>query len=94
MEIESDWQKILKVWNPLSQYPPVTEARNESTLRNLQMELLNEFDQMYKEIVSHPLTFSKQKAIAAYYQQLLRYHLHKKAQKLKQKVESLGGSIQ
>ena len=94
MEIEPEWQRILKVWNPLSKYPTVSEARNVNTLRDMQMKILDKYENMYEKIVSHPLTPAKQKALAAYYHQLLKYELHKKAQKLKQKVESLGGSIQ
>jgi hypothetical protein len=92
--MEESWQIILKVRNPLSKYPPVSEARNVNTLRDMQMKILDKYEKMYEYIGSHPLTPPQHKAIVAYYHQLLKYQLHKKAQKFKQKVESKGWSIQ
>ena len=90
-ELKKD--SVEKTWNALSKYPPVSEAKNVNTLRDIQMKVLDRYEQMFEKITSHPLTPAEHKAIVAYYHQLIKYQLHKKAQKLKQKVESLGGSL-
>jgi hypothetical protein len=94
--MEESWQIILKVWNPLSKYPPVSEARNR-TWNNKLFELQAEFREKYKtllqELVSNPLTPERTKAVSSFYHELLRHGEKMMAQKLKTKVEALGGKL-
>jgi hypothetical protein len=92
------WEKtnVKKTWNALSKYPPVSETRNR-TWNNKLFELQAEFREKYKtllqELVSNPLTPERTKAVSSFYHELIRHGEKMMAQKLKTKVEALGGKL-
>ena len=101
MEVEFKWQTILKAdvtktWNALSNYPPKNERQGGSwgsKVGQVQGNLRDRYKKLLLEVASNPLTSNRQKAVASFYHELVRYGEHILAQRLKNKVEGMGGKL-
>jgi len=85
-----------KTWSALSNYPPKNESHDiswRSKLNQVQGNLRNRYKKLLIEVASNPLTPDRQKAMASFYHELVKYGEHILAQRLKKKVEGLGGKL-
>ena len=92
------WEKtkVRKTWNPLSKYPPVSEARNrtwKNKLFGLQAKFREKYKTLLQELASNPLTPERLKAVSSFYHKLLTHGEKMMAQKLKAKIEALRGKL-